>query len=1047
MYTDFLRVKCLKAFFNRMVKTPALLGRFKLVSLCLVVMVFMLLQQVAMAGQVTILAPREDTRVDFEKFGLRVSTYTQEQIENMQQQTAISLGQSIDASVLVLTGARISDKALASLFNTDEVRVALDDLFRRGGMLFIGQLSAGGMNAFSPQMREYFHAKGLYLPKGADRPTTQKTISHFKAYANSDLLDLPLLSKPNSLVKGKWTGVSNNIFYWSNFPDSVLPILTGPENKYPVMLLQKDILGKGTFIISQARDLTRMARSEFWENMMTSLMQPANDALVPTPKAKANPSLQSDAGSKLTADVEQAASAKPLFFLETFDGDDSKAIDSSNAFTDSRIWERFESVSLSIFNTAAKPQKATEAHMGIIGKHLVAAYVCQESDPKGIVAKVSSRDGDAWTDDCVELVLVPEKGGAVYHWIISASGAIYDAKDKIHKWHSNAMAYTRIEEHAWRAVVVIPLADVFEDGVVPNFFFANFAREEQGLREISSWVAPIHAIPTAQSTDYVSRLSARVLASRLLGREAEQTDKSTGKGLEIWQASAWENGLGLSSMPKDNLGVLKPALALHLPRGGTDATVLLVRNNDAHSQVFKINPPRELITGSGQSLPFADVLTLYRGVPRLSSYETLGFDPLEELGNSSLLTVGPGETAMLWIDASVKDGIAGVYKGQLSMLPMTMKDQQPIQFELEVKIYDVKIPDTLPLNVYTWGPYMGALTGYGDPQNYVKLAIESHINTFNLSYPFDTIKQGPVISEDTNDYLGNISNYLRHNRKVKFVYSYHLFAHFNRALQAAGFNGQIMDKQWQDYFLTWFGRWMNALQSKGITRDDFWVQIEDEPKSSTLLDLIAMTTLLRKHFPLVKIMLTIAPWSTTADIDLLKPYVDLWVPERRRLLMRETAASELAYYRKQVDFWPYRCSTQMDMQPLVAYYRYRGIQEYMLGANGIALWAFNSWGGDSWAQWDTIRADGRARFDEGLVYRGEFGPVPSMRLFAFRAGIEDYVLLHLLSQVVETASEKNKTYIAQLTEQARTILEHSDPKSIGQWRRKTLEFLDEIPRE
>lgn len=72
--------------------------------------------------------------------------------------------------------------------------------------------------------------------------------------------------------------------------------------------------------------------------------------------------------------------------------------------------------------------------------------------------------------------------------------------------------------------------------------------------------------------------------------------------------------------------------------------------------------------------------------------------------------------------------------------------------------------------------------------------------------------------------------------------------------------------------------------------------------------------------------------------------------------------------------------------------------------------------------------------------------LPLMRLFALRAGIEDYVLLHLLSQAVETASEKNKTYIAQLTEQARTKLEHSDLKSIGQWRRKTLEFLDELPR-
>ena len=331
MHIQSMISKCLKV---------RLSGKIKLKSTCssLFIMTILLFSQIVMASQVTLLAPRNDTRVDFERMGLRVSTYTQDQIENMDRHAAIVLGQTIDASMLVLTGARISDKALAKLFDADEVRVALDDLFRRGGMLFVGQLSAASMNTFSPPMQEYFNSKGLYLPKGRDRPNTQKTIGHFKAYANSDLLNLPILSKPHSLAKGKWAGVANNIFYWSNFPDTALPILVGPDNKYPVMLLQKDILGQGTFILSQARELTRKARSEFWENVMVQLKL-SGDA-----KAEVKPVPQSDAGANITTDDKQVASAKPLFFLETFDGADAKAIDSSNAFTDSRIWEQFQSV-------------------------------------------------------------------------------------------------------------------------------------------------------------------------------------------------------------------------------------------------------------------------------------------------------------------------------------------------------------------------------------------------------------------------------------------------------------------------------------------------------------------------------------------------------------------------------------------------------------------------------------------------------------------------------------------------------------------------------
>lgn len=166
------------------------------------------------------------------------------------------------------------------------------------------------------------------------------------------------------------------------------------------------------------------------------------------------------------------------------------------------------------------------------------------------------------------------------------------------------------------------------------------------------------------------------------------------------------------------------------------------------------------------------------------------------------------------------------------------------------------------------------------------------------------------------------------------------------------------------------------------------------------------------------------------------------MPEFRRITMRETAADELSFYKAQGPFWPYRCSRQMDMKTLLGYYRQRGIEEYLLGADGMVLWAFNAWRNNPWVQWDSPRSGGGHAFDEGLVYRGAHGPVPTTRLFAFRAGIEDFVLMHLLSEAKSNASGDQESKIDELMEQAAGVLKTTDPAAIEEWRRETLTLLE-----
>ncbi|MFA9480329.1 glycoside hydrolase domain-containing protein [Phycisphaerales bacterium AB-hyl4] len=1005
----------------------------------LLVLALVLFTQAALAGQVTILAPREDTRVDFERLGLRVNTYTAEQLTTMDTQTAIAVGQSIDESILVLTGAIMPAEAFEGLFNADPARAAFDDLFRRGGMFYIGQLNGATLNNLPAVMRDYFEEHDVFLPTAPNRPSASSSIGNFTAYANPDLLDLPLLSQPNSLAEEDWSGVESNAFYWRNFPDKALPVLVGPDNEYPVMLLQEGIFGDGKVIISQARHLTRVARSPFWENLIAYLGGSAAAQVDPATGAAGT------SGGATTLALGSAGAGKPLMFLETFEDASFEDIAEADLFNDPKIWEAFETVELRIHDTGDEPTKTTQARLGVIGQYLVAAFHNEEPNPDDLVKNVTVRDGQAWTDDSVELVLVPEEGGSVYHWILSAGGAIYDARDRVAGWDGESTSDVRIGSDSWQAVLAVPLTEVFEGGEVPEMFFANLARNDRNSEETSSWVAPIHVIPTPESVGHISRLSPRELASRLVDRPATASAgpaAATGEGFDIWQVSAWEDGVGLTTRPRGD-NPEPGTLELHVPGGGSDAAALLVRNHGPDTLVFKVNPPVKLNAGGGRSVRFYDLATLYQGVPRLSSYETLDFDPLGAIGINGVLTVGSGETAKLWVDVAGK-APAGRYRGELQLLPITLRDQTPVSVPIDVRIYDVEIPSPLPMHVYTFGPYMGALYDYGGPLDYVKLMLDSHINVFHVSYPVGAIKDGPVMSSDPADYLTNHAVYMREDRPMKFVYDYHLFTHFDTALKEAGFEGETMDDEWQAHFREWFGNFMDALKGHGLTYDDFWIQIEDEPRLPRMPDLVKEAAMLKEYFPDVQTTVTMAPWNTAEHIASLEPYVDMWMPERRRLTMREEAADELAFYNTQDAFWPFLCATRMDMQSLIGYYRHRGIQDYHLGVDGIALWAFNSWTGDSWAQWDSPRPGGGYRFNEGLAYRGEGGPVPSKRLFAFRAGMEDYVLLHLLAEAKSNASGANGTRIDALKSQAETLLGSSSPAELEQWRRDALALLETL---
>ena len=119
-------------------------------------------------------------------------------------------------------------------------------------------------------------------------------------------------------------------------------------------------------------------------------------------------------------------------------------------------------------------------------------------NPEKAAAPAKSRDAALWNDDCDELFLFNPQTGQGWHFIVNANGAKYDAriyqeqdgdpwKDDP-KWNAPGMqCLTSRTDNAWEARIYIPWADL---GLAPGEGLTlgiNFAAENKGLNENSSW--------------------------------------------------------------------------------------------------------------------------------------------------------------------------------------------------------------------------------------------------------------------------------------------------------------------------------------------------------------------------------------------------------------------------------------------------------------------------------------------------------------------------------------------------------------------------------
>jgi len=148
---------------------------------------------------------------------------------------------------------------------------------------------------------------------------------------------------------------------------------------------------------------------------------------------------------------------------------------------DEEVWSAARPVVLGELERGGETSPRTEVRLVHAGGVL---YVgCRLAEPKMDQLKrtVSQRDGPAYQDDSVELFLSPHPARGYFQIIISATGAIFDRRDRGDPaaWNCDAKAAAVLGQSGWSLEVAVPMAALEVGQKVPARWRANIYRNRQ----------------------------------------------------------------------------------------------------------------------------------------------------------------------------------------------------------------------------------------------------------------------------------------------------------------------------------------------------------------------------------------------------------------------------------------------------------------------------------------------------------------------------------------------------------------------------------------
>ena len=920
--------------------------------------------------------------LQLEQYGLIVNYFNPQ--ENMSRSDTLKLCESIDNSKLVIFYGGI--KATKIVFADKSVQQAMSNLFKRGGGFYCGIPSWTWMSSKPKEMFDYFKSIDAPLPEnysGFEKKGVSMNGKFTAEFADS------WAAKPNASFPVYSRGQAGK-----NYDKRYKVMLETVTGNYPIALVREDVLGKGVIVCNYAAMMHYNPVSPFLENMITHLY---GDRKVGMRK---RPSAEKPADAVARTDQYIDLSKVNTFKLRTLV--DGKA-----------------------------PQLPTEVKVTSNGKALVIDYVCYTPEPEKLRRRVQKADGPVFSDDCVEIFIMDsiKDSGNMHQFALNSDNILYDSRNGAPLWNCEGIkTSTKVNKDNFTAHLEIPFAALGIDPGKKQYFKLNLCREARGGVKIGTYELQCLSLTTAFQANLIH---CGFSAEPPVTAKARSTGKSN--GVRLYEVLPFEK-IYADYEPAPGQAETK-VVKFTTARNDREGIPVVMLNDSDLNLRYRVEPD-EIVSSKRNSYNYREVIKVKELLPYRAVNKQVFFDIISDLNQAGVVSVPSYDLGALYLEVftNIKPG---TYKWGLTLVPVNADVPQK-RLEVEIEVVNYTMPEKLGVDFYLFGPYVAGQRYYvgrpdftrGQFDKYNEFFKAYHVNCIHVWDPLTRavqIKDGKVIvSDKKSDYIFREKEWQASG--MEWSYHYGVWAVLHLRLKAAKMSSTLKDPVIRAAFEKAIANWSKFMKEENIDFNRCYVPVWDEPRSADIDDVITAADIVRKNG--FRVNQTMANWSVPDDFRRLKNSVDYWIPIEYLVTTAGTAPEVRQIIKESgKKLAPYMCSIGGVIEQYHEYYRFRGIKEFLINADGINLWAANSWRGNEYDSREDKKMRGMF-----VILHGNDGPVPTMRFEALREAVEDLYYL-------KEAKRSNKAGKLIAPDKLKTLMKNNDPAEIARWHAELLREL------
>ncbi len=383
-------------------------------------------------------------------------------------------------------------------------------------------------------------------------------------------------------------------------------------------------------------------------------------------------------------------------------------------------------------------------------------------------------------------------------------------------------------------------------------------------------------------------------------------------------------------------------------------------------------------------------------------------DAIVPISTTEPVTVAAREIRHIWLTVDARGVPAGQYSGNVTLRPMTVRQNGQVpphkrqhetkRIQINIRVLPFALPDKTPINVFSWD--MGSSTR---DDEWLANFVEHRQNVFHIRMntqsaksrveklnPDGTLAEKPDFSELTE-------RLLRGKPYGRFFFEPFRFrSRDNRPRGWKCTDGSTipyLSDRWAIGYKQWLRAFKAYLESLGIETDQWYILTHDEAfhqdgKKGSL----GCAKLTYQVDPTIQFFMD----SWTGGPEELKPWRrtnTTWCPDYGIYNLGPWHWIKA----EKRPTWMYFChQSQRGFSPHT-FYRVRGWLAWIRKLDGVAFFAPTVFTGSTWNDLDGPFGD------TCVVLNGADGePVNTRRWEAYREGIEDYLYLYLLDNLLKT---------------------------------------------